>query len=52
MGSVIGGSLARGGNEVVLVDVAKEIIEAIDQRGLTIEDKAGQKKTVKLKGHQ
>ena len=49
MGSVIGGSLARGGHEVVLVDVAKEIIEAIDQRGLTIEDKAGQKTTVKLK---
>ncbi|MEY2525335.1 MAG: hypothetical protein QOE73_106, partial [Verrucomicrobiota bacterium] len=33
MGSVMGGLLARGGNEVVLVDVAKEIVHAIEQDG-------------------
>jgi 2-dehydropantoate 2-reductase len=49
MGSVIGGALAQAGNDVILVDVAKEIVEAIEQRGLVIEDKAGQKATVRLK---
>ena len=49
MGSVIGGTLARAGNEVVLVDVAKRIVEAIEQRGLIIEDKTGQKSTIQLK---
>jgi 2-dehydropantoate 2-reductase len=49
MGSVIGGILAQAGNDVVLVDVAKEIVETIEQNGLSIEDKAGQKSTVKLK---
>ena len=49
MGSVIGGTLARAGNDVVLVDVAKEIVDAIEQVGLIIEDKAGQKSTVRLK---
>src|ERR1700759_2253476 len=48
MGSVIGGTLARAGNDVVLVDVAKNIVDTIGQRGLVIEDKAGQKATVKL----
>ncbi len=49
MGSVIGGTLARAGHDVVLVDVAREIVDAIGQHGLTIEDKAGQKVTVKVK---
>jgi 2-dehydropantoate 2-reductase len=49
MGSVMGGLLARGGNEVVLVDVAKEIVHAIEQDGLKIEDKTGQHSIVKLK---
>src|SRR6478672_2875561 len=49
MGSVIGGTLARAGNDVVLVDVAKEIVDAIEKSGLMIEDKAGQKATVKIK---
>jgi 2-dehydropantoate 2-reductase len=48
MGSVIGGTLARAGNDVVLIEVAKEIVDAIEQRGLLIEDRAGQKTTVKL----
>ena len=49
MGSVIGGTLARAGNDVVLVDVAKEIVDAIEQGGLIIEDKAGQRSTIRLK---
>jgi 2-dehydropantoate 2-reductase len=49
MGSVIGGTLACAGIDVVLVDVAKEIVEAIEQRGLTIEEKTGQKATIRLK---
>ena len=49
MGSVIGGTLARAGNDVVLVEVAKKIVDAIELRGLMIEDKTGQKTTVKLK---
>jgi 2-dehydropantoate 2-reductase len=48
MGSVIGGTLARAGNDVVLIEVAQEIVGAIGQRGLLIEDRAGQKTTVKL----
>jgi 2-dehydropantoate 2-reductase len=49
MGSMMGGLLARGGNEVVLVDVATEIVQAIEQDGLKIEDKTGQQLIVKLK---
>ena len=49
MGSVIGGTLARAGNDVVLVDVAKEIVDAIEREGLIIEDKSGQRSTVRLK---
>jgi 2-dehydropantoate 2-reductase len=49
MGSVIGGLLAQAGNDVVLVDVAKEIVDAIEKSGLIIEDKSGKKSTVKLK---
>jgi 2-dehydropantoate 2-reductase len=49
MGSVIGGTLARAGNDVVLVDVAKEIVDSIELDGLVIEDKSGQKSTIKLK---
>ena len=49
MGSVIGGTLARAGNDVVLVDVAKEIVDAIEREGLIIEDKSGQRSIVRLK---
>ncbi len=48
MGSVIGGTLAQAGNDVVLVDVSKEIVDKIEQSGLRIEDKAGQTATIKL----
>jgi 2-dehydropantoate 2-reductase len=41
MGSVIGGLLARAGNEVTLIDVHKPTIDAINASGLKIEGKDG-----------
>ena len=38
MGSVMGGLLAKAGNEVALVDVWREAIEAINKNGLRIND--------------
>ncbi len=49
MGSVIGGLLARGGNEVTLVDVWKPTIDAINANGLKVEDKAGAVETTKVR---
>jgi 2-dehydropantoate 2-reductase len=49
MGSVIGGLLAKAGNEVTLIDVVKPAIDAINASGLKIEDKAGVVETVRLK---
>ena len=41
MGSAIGAMLAKAGNEVTLVDVWREAVEAINRHGLKIQDKAG-----------
>ena len=49
MGSVIGGLLAKAGNEMTLVDVSKPAIDAINADGLKIEDKAGVVETVRLR---
>ena len=49
MGSVMGGLLARAGHEVILIDVLKPTIDAINDHGLKIEDKAGVVETVRLK---
>ncbi len=38
MGSVIGGLLAKAGNDVTLVDVWKEAVDAINSKGLRIND--------------
>ena len=38
MGSVIGGLLAKAGNDVTLVDVWKEAVQAINAKGLRIND--------------
>ena len=46
MGSVIGGLLAKSGNDVWLVDVWRETVEAINNRGLRIDDKDGNSKVV------
>jgi 2-dehydropantoate 2-reductase len=48
MGSVIGGLLAKAGNDVTLIDVWKPAVDAINARGLKIEDKAGNTDTIKL----
>jgi 2-dehydropantoate 2-reductase len=49
MGSVIGGLLAKAGNEVTLIDVWRETVDAINSNGLKIEDKAGNVETVKVR---
>src|SRR5687767_97301 len=49
MGSVIGGLLAKAGNEVTLVDVWKEAVEAINRDGLKIEDKSGSVETIEVR---
>ena len=49
MGSVIGGLLAKAGNEVTLIDVSKPTIDAINANGLRIEDKAGVVENIRLK---
>jgi 2-dehydropantoate 2-reductase len=41
MGSAIGALLAKAGNEVTLVDVWREAVEAINDRGLKVQNKAG-----------
>jgi 2-dehydropantoate 2-reductase len=49
MGSVIGGLLAKAGNEVTLIDVFQPTIDAINANGLRIEDKAGVVENIRLK---
>jgi 2-dehydropantoate 2-reductase len=48
MGSVIGGLLAKSGNQVSLVDVWRETVQAINERGLQIEDKTGNFETLSV----
>lgn len=43
MGSLFGAYLAEGGNEVHLVDVWQEHVEAINEKGLRIEESNGEK---------
>ena len=42
MGSAIGALLAKAGNDVTLIDVWKEAVEAINRDGLKIQNKAGE----------
>jgi 2-dehydropantoate 2-reductase len=49
MGGVFGGLLAQGGHDVTLVDIWQEGVDAINQRGLRIDDKAGASETVKVR---
>jgi len=48
MGSAFGGQLAKAGHAVTLIDVSREVVEAVNQRGLLIEDKAGERECIKL----
>lgn len=50
MGSLFGGLLQEAGNEVHLVDVWKENVDAINENGLKIEGISGDR-TVRLKAH-
>lgn len=42
MGSVLGSLLAKSGNDVTLIDVWKETVEAINRNGLKLQNKAGE----------
>ncbi|MBR6950340.1 MAG: 2-dehydropantoate 2-reductase [Oscillospiraceae bacterium] len=41
MGTLFGAHLALAGNEVTMIDVVPEVIEAINERGILLEDDAG-----------
>jgi 2-dehydropantoate 2-reductase len=49
MGSVVGGLLAKAGNEVTLIDVWQEAVEKINRDGLRIEDKTGSVETIPVR---
>ena len=49
MGSAIGALLHKAGNQVTLIEVARPAIEAIQSRGLIIQNKAGEQETVHVK---
>jgi 2-dehydropantoate 2-reductase len=48
MGSAIGALLHKAGNHVTLIDVSRPAIEAIQSRGLIIQNKAGEQETVRV----
>jgi 2-dehydropantoate 2-reductase len=45
----MGALLTKSGNDVTLIDVWREAIDAINTRGLQIEDKSGSTETVKIR---
>jgi 2-dehydropantoate 2-reductase len=49
MGSAVGALLAKSGNDVALIDVWREAIDAINTQGLQIEDKSGNLQTVRVR---
>ena len=48
MGSVFASYLAESKDEVILIDVAKPVVDSISSRGLIIRDKAGNEKTFRI----
>ncbi|MGO4439292.1 ketopantoate reductase family protein [Rhizobium sp. RAF56] len=48
MGGIFGGYLARAGNDVTLIDVSTAAISAINENGLTIEEKDGSQPVIKV----
>jgi 2-dehydropantoate 2-reductase len=48
MGSVFASYLTNSGDEVILIDIAKPVIDAISSRGLMIRDKAGNEKSFRI----
>jgi len=49
MGGIFGGYLARAGEDVTLIDVAKPAVDAINANGLAIEEKDGSVATIQVK---
>jgi len=49
MGSIFGAMLAEGGNQVTLIDVWREAVNAINANGLQVDDKDGKTRTIKLR---
>jgi len=49
MGSAIGALLAKAGDDVTLIDVWKEAVEAINRDGLKIQNKAGEIATYRVR---
>ena len=49
MGSAMGALLTKAGNDVTLIEVWREAVDAINTRGLQIEDKSGSTETVKIR---
>src|SRR5271165_2985953 len=48
MGSVIGSFLAEAGAEVVLVDIAKSVVDAILADGLIVVDREGKERSIQI----
>ncbi|RWN00883.1 MAG: 2-dehydropantoate 2-reductase [Mesorhizobium sp.] len=48
MGGIFGGYLARAGNDVTLIDVSKPAVQAINDNGLTIEEKDGSRPVIRV----
>jgi ketopantoate reductase len=44
MGSAVGALPHKAGNQVTLIDVSRPAIEAVQSRGLIIQNKAGERK--------
>jgi 2-dehydropantoate 2-reductase len=49
MGGVFGALLAKGGHDVTLIDVWREGVEAVNARGLLVEQKSGERETVRVR---
>ncbi|PBB40353.1 2-dehydropantoate 2-reductase [Mesorhizobium sp. WSM3866] len=48
MGGIFGGYLARAGNDVTLIDVSTPAVRAINDNGLTIEEKDGSQPVIRV----
>jgi 2-dehydropantoate 2-reductase len=48
MGSIVGAGVAEAGHETVLVDVARPLVDKINADGVTVRDKAGKERTVRV----
>ena len=49
MGGIFGGWLQRSGNDVVLVDVSKDAVHALNDAGLSIDEKDGSQSLIRVR---